>query len=419
MWHDTNRDPRKETFYPEVDAAFDREALARVCAMDEEEFGDYYDMKRVDVQQMAPADFYFHKDNGSNILAVAHLDTVMPADGRGANFVDTEAGPVVFSGALDDRLGAYIILELLPQLGVTYDWLLTVGEESGQSTADFFLPEKSYNWMIEFDRGGTDVVMYQYEDEDSRRRVRAAGAVVGDGIFSDISYMEHLGIKGFNWGVGYRDYHGPRSHAYLDDTMLMVAKFCNFHLDNEDECLYHDQAQSTWWGRGLYGGSGGWSSGYSNLSAGTKYSGKYGGTWPNDVEEEVEDAAIVPDRRCDQIFGSHNHDDDDCAEILKEFALDEPCSFDKEYDDDPEVLALEGAQRDRFEACVDIIGRDDALADAQAWNPNTWPVMASQARPLEPRLGDLTVDEFGDALDHEQVLGGKEIVGPIQGQKLA
>ena len=196
-------------------AAFSREALARICAMPERDFGEAYGMETVNCGSSAEerkwSDYIYHfKDNGSSVLAVAHLDTVMPAERRAARFVDTEAGTVVFSGALDDRLGAYIILELLPALGITYDWLLTVGEETGQSTADFFEPAKDYDWIIEFDRGGTDVVMYQYEDSDTRKAVLDCGAMIGDGIFSDISYMEHLGVKGFNWGCGYRDYHGPR-----------------------------------------------------------------------------------------------------------------------------------------------------------------------------------------------------------------
>ena len=47
---------------------------------------------------------------------------------------------MVHSGALDDRLGAYIILDLLPKLGINVDVLLTVGEEQGRSTANFFAP---------------------------------------------------------------------------------------------------------------------------------------------------------------------------------------------------------------------------------------------------------------------------------------
>lgn len=220
-------------------SAFDRAELRRICEMPEREFASHYRLGTYRVEQVG-ADFYCYQDNGSNILAVAHLDTVAYTTDRGCQFVDTEAGPVVFSRALDDRLGAYIILDLLPKLGIVCDVLLTVGEESGQSTARFFDSPKSYNWMIEFDRGGTDVVLYQYDDKETAALVEATGATVGDGIFSDISVLDHLDCKGFNWGVGYRDYHGPRSHAFLDDTFEMLEYFVLFHADNADEYLFHD-----------------------------------------------------------------------------------------------------------------------------------------------------------------------------------
>lgn len=221
--------------------AFDRAALSRVCTMPEREFARAYGMDTTEVASHYRGDdlLYHFRDNGSSVLAVAHLDTVSPDDERAAHFADTAAGLVVHSRALDDRLGAYIILEMLPRLGITYDWLLTTGEESGQSTAGYFTPAKDYDWIIEFDRGGTDVVMYQYDDSDTRKAVRAAGAKVGDGIFSDICYLEHLDVKGFNWGTGYRDYHSRRSHAYLEDTFAMVGRYLRFHEANAGLVMPH------------------------------------------------------------------------------------------------------------------------------------------------------------------------------------
>jgi hypothetical protein len=246
---------------PEVEEAFSRKALRRICEADERSFGAAYDMQVVEIpEQRAPDNFFFYKDNGSNVLAVAHLDTVGHADDRACRFTVTEGGgTVVFSRALDDRLGAYVILELLPKLGLKYDVLLTVGEESGQSTAQFFDPPKGkhYDYMIEFDRGGTDVVMYQYDDAEVRSLVKACGARVGDGSFSDISYLGHLGIKGFNWGVGYRDYHGPRAHAFLDDTFLMVARYLTFAEQNAETYMPHyepaDERDAAGWGRLSWG----------------------------------------------------------------------------------------------------------------------------------------------------------------------
>lgn len=265
--------PEPKSPYKRVRRHFSQKDLKRVCEMHETDFAEAYGTDIVTITERKSDNFYLHIDNGSNILAVAHLDTVMPHESRTANFVSTQAGPVIYSGALDDRLGAYTILELLPKLGLKFDILLTVGEESGRSTAQFFeaAEEKEYLWMIEFDRGGSDVVMYQYDDADLRDRVRKCGARPADGIFSDISYLEHLEIKGLNWGVGYRDYHGPRSHAYLEDYWTMIGHFLKFHEANKDEYLPHDQKQKHW---SRWGGSGG---GYSSLWSGD-YDGGYKST---------------------------------------------------------------------------------------------------------------------------------------------
>lgn len=251
--------PRNPSRLAEIESAFSRKDLKRICEADERSFGDAYDMQVVYVlDQPAPDNFYFYRDNGSNVLAVAHLDTVAGGDDRTCRFVVTEGGgTVVFSRALDDRLGAYIILELLPKLGLQYDILLTVGEESGLSTAAYFEPpkDKHYDYMIEFDRGGTDVVMYQYDDAEVRGLVKESGARVGTGSFSDISYLDHLEIKGYNWGVGYRDYHGPRAHAFLDDTFRMVNYYLTFAEQNEGVYMPHyadeggnsRRGYSGWW----------------------------------------------------------------------------------------------------------------------------------------------------------------------------
>jgi hypothetical protein len=240
--------PEPQSPYKRVRRRFSQQDLKRVCEMHESEFGDAYEMDTYVIKDVPEGDnFFYFKNNESNILAVAHLDTVMPHERRTANFVNTAAGPVVYSGALDDRLGAYTILELMPKLGLNFDILLTVGEEKGASTAQYFdsadVHDRQYNWMIEFDRGGTDCVMYQYEDLDLRNRVKDSGATPAHGIFSDISYLDHLEIKGVNWGVGYRDYHGPRSHAYLEDYWTMIGHFLNFHAQNADEYLPHENVQ--------------------------------------------------------------------------------------------------------------------------------------------------------------------------------
>lgn len=230
----TSRQPSKKEV-ARVRDAFCADDLTRVCEADD--FTRYAD--RVD---LGGDRFYWHRYDDAPVLAVAHLDTVQ--DDRTCRVTETAAGLLATSGGLDDRLGAYVIAELLPRLGVECDLLLTTDEEVGRSTAADFAAEvgddHGYNWIIEFDRGGTDVVMYQYETPELALLVEEAGARVGIGAFSDISTMGDLGVAAFNWGVGYEDYHSPRAHAWLEDTFRMVARFVRFYEANADLYLPHD-----------------------------------------------------------------------------------------------------------------------------------------------------------------------------------
>lgn len=219
-----------------VSHAFSPEALRESCETDSLEFPfPRYDLPDSPTGRKR---FYYFQGNNSPVLAVAHLDTVQP--NRTLSLTSTpDAGILATSGGLDDRLGVYVITHLLPALGILPDILLTTDEELGQSTAYDFLPDNhkadgfaGYNWMFSFDRAGTDVVSYQYETDDLNARIRQAGAQPGQGSYSDISDLDHLGCSGVNWGVGYQDYHSPRSHVWLDDTFRSVARFQRFYNAN-------------------------------------------------------------------------------------------------------------------------------------------------------------------------------------------
>ena len=152
---------------------------------------------------------YFFKDNGSDILAVFHadyVDSVKPSHFTPANLShDT----IYFCPTLDDRAGAYVILHLLPELGINYDILITTGEESLESSAQYFTPPegKKYNWMFSFDRAGTDVVMYQYFSHDCEKLLRRNAWMCGEGTYSDIRDLDSLKCKVSTFGVGYHDQH--------------------------------------------------------------------------------------------------------------------------------------------------------------------------------------------------------------------
>lgn len=187
---------------------------------------------------------YTFIDRGGDTLAIAHLDFVAGAKHFSPCIIGGELN--IFNSRLDDRLGAYVILDVLPKLGVNSDILLTTGEESGKSTGAFFETEKKYNWMYQFDRKGTDVVMYHYETKKLEKALKEIGFVVANGSFSDIAMMSHMGIKGFNFGVGYYEAHSDRSYMIWPDTMEMIKKFVRFYRLNHGVKLYHDPQDDGW-----------------------------------------------------------------------------------------------------------------------------------------------------------------------------
>jgi hypothetical protein len=173
---------------------------------------------------------YLYQDNGNNILAVAHLDTVLDYDSP-FRWIQAGSDTVVLSPNLDDRLGVFIILELLPQLQIPVDILFTTGEESCTSTAQDFAQDcnKKYSWIVEFDRAGNDVVLYQYDEvPELTEDLQSAGFKIGKGSYTDICALEELGIGAFNVGIGYHFQHSDQCCASLQEMLKQLYKFQDF-----------------------------------------------------------------------------------------------------------------------------------------------------------------------------------------------
>lgn len=188
------------------------------CMQDVE---DFYSLGSVQHTRHGPL---IHIDNGGDTLAVAHLDTI--GDSVPKLFLDADGDYGVTCIQLDDRLGVWVLLDLLPRYTeVKYDILLTDSEEYGDSTARYFEPEKQYNWIWEFDRPGIDVVTYQYDTPGVEDLLYNYGFEHAQGTYTDIVELSHLGVQGFNIGTGYYDQHTKHCEAYFRDTLYMVAMF--------------------------------------------------------------------------------------------------------------------------------------------------------------------------------------------------
>lgn len=163
-------------------------------------------------------------DNGGDVLAVAHLDTV-------GDTVPVFAHGCVNAMQLDDRLGAWVVMDVLPKMlkgsGVNYDVLLTTDEERCDSTAkDWECPGgKQYRYMIEYDRQGTGSVAYQYQDDPIWcDAIEPYLGKLDVGSYSDIADLSRLGCCGVNIGVGYHLQHSPCCYALLSDTIAQAKR---------------------------------------------------------------------------------------------------------------------------------------------------------------------------------------------------
>ncbi len=191
---------------------------------------------------------YIFIDNGANVLAVAHLDTVQNS-GHYYTLQSDDEEEIIHNAQMDDRLGAYIIMYVLPRLGVKADILLTENEETGRSTAQHFISKKPYNWIFEFDRAGTDAVLYQYEDEETRKLLEEHGIHVGKGSYSDIADMDNLGVKAINFGTGAYESHNPKSHGVVSQIKHCITKFLKFYNATKDTKLPHKFEESRYYKR--------------------------------------------------------------------------------------------------------------------------------------------------------------------------
>ncbi len=233
------------------------ETLERACQAPIDAFRR---LKAATTVQETPDGPFIHIDRGASVLAVAHLDTVQSAKPQWLS-------PwIINTPDLDDRLGVWILLSLLPRLhpDVKYDVLLCDSEEVGESTAKDYAKaigtDHAYNWLIEFDRKGVDVVTYDYDADGWDETLAAEGLTIGSGAFSDISYLEALGVKGVNFGCGYYRAHSKDCWADLRETRLQVDRFADFWRQYSGVRFPHVERDV----RGFYGR--GWSGPYQSRS---------------------------------------------------------------------------------------------------------------------------------------------------------
>jgi hypothetical protein len=235
-----------------------RRRIRRACEMGISQFrggwhrqADNAHIKFKDIGPHKGKQLLFHeRSKETKLLAVAHLDCVIYSK-------CTVTDSTIYTPQLDDRLGAYIILDLLPMFGFfDYDILLTTDEEIGASTASEFRTTKQYNWVFEFDRyGKDDVALYQFGDAKTDRLIEEnTNMMASVGSFTDICEFSDLGCKAFNWACGYHNHHTTNCFAHIKDVLYCVNEFLDFagkfkdvHLPHRKEDEAYSGAISSWY----------------------------------------------------------------------------------------------------------------------------------------------------------------------------
>lgn len=174
-------------------------------------------------------------DKDADVLFVAHIDTVLTP--KYIRQRKTKSGIVkrIYAHGLDDRLGCLIAYGLSKELDA--DLLICDNEEMCRSTGQFH-NLKDYNWIVEFDRAGGDVVTYDLDNVEFREALSKYWHI-GIGAFSDISQLETLSCC-MNIGIGYEFAHSRDSYVDVKTMRRQVARFRRFYEEYKDVKFVQD-----------------------------------------------------------------------------------------------------------------------------------------------------------------------------------
>ena len=109
--------------------------------------------------------------------------------------------------------------------------MLTDHEETCKSTAQYHTC-KNYNWIVEFDRAGTDFVTYGCANKDLKKELSKTWAE-GVGSFTDICFLP-TNAACFNLGIGYDKAHNKDSSVKISDIDKQLGFFRSFYTLHKD-----------------------------------------------------------------------------------------------------------------------------------------------------------------------------------------
>jgi hypothetical protein len=169
-------------------------------------------------------------DRNAEILVVAHADTVrLPG-------LKAWDGDIIHATGLDDRAGVAVAAYLSKKHNL--DLLITDLEESGGTTGQF-QTLKSYNFIVEFDFGGTGCTTYDIDNKEFLGQLHQHKLPVQMGTYSDIASLD-CRCCAVNVGVGYYHAHSEDSYMKISEMRSQIEAFEAFLVNNRDVLYLSD-----------------------------------------------------------------------------------------------------------------------------------------------------------------------------------
>ena len=185
-------------------------------------------------------DGYVYAHGTFPVLLVAHLDTVHK-DRVETFFYNQKtqaySSPQGIGG--DDRCGIYMVLEIVKKYNCSV--LFCEDEEIGmvgasKFTEADFAKDLEFNYIIEFDRKGSDdAVFYDCDNQEFEAFICKDFYKSSWGTFSDISTLApFLGCAAVNLSCGYYNAHTTQEYVVIPEMERSIAEACKI-LDRTTE----------------------------------------------------------------------------------------------------------------------------------------------------------------------------------------
>lgn len=211
----------------------DLELLEKFCKMGHDEFRDPIGISYTGDGVLSLI------DNNADILGVAYIGEEYPEE---VFFSKNKKVGQVWSPVLRQRLGAHILINELPALGVEADILIVSDNSLGSSNADVFFGATEYNWMFSFDLPKTGVALYEYENDHLVAELQSRGFVVRDDPeYAAIEDLWFMGVAGFNFGNGILG-EGKFANLLIRLAEKQMHRFVRFYRALAGQMFEYDPA---------------------------------------------------------------------------------------------------------------------------------------------------------------------------------